>query len=502
MSKLIVYEADFIGEVLNKYPDFNKYSLASICNSCQDREKISELNLDKSLIETTNLSVDIINGVYNRTYYELYLESILNEFENVHILIKAEFESKFRDAFPFMIDETEYFLSDAPIKSDVIIPIQELELITYNEIDDVLEQYGKEKVVNYSELLKGNVGFTADLNIDLLLSCDVSYVDISTLVTYVKIRLDQRLPFEMTLRRIVAVKKINFIVNSKYRDDTLELFPFICKQKDSNKKSSVNELEIVQDDFKNNHVNRIMGELDNAIVGHSKFKEALKESLIKFSLLNRLGRRKIMSIFICGDSGIGKTEFAKKLSDIMYPNTRQIKLNFGNYSNEGVLNSLIGSPLGYIGSDQGGELINKVHGSESKVILIDEFEKADGKVFDFFYELLEDGQFTDRAGNVHDLNHYIIIFTSNLSEKDFKKVVARPLISRFDMKYIFDQLSEMEKKDFISSYSQSLIKDVECQIGKNVNISCVNEELEILVEYENLREISRKIEDIVIKHTV
>ena len=247
MSKLIVYESDLIGEVLEQYSDLKQYSLVSICNACKDRKDINELKLDNSLIEATNLSVDIINGVYNRTYYELYLEDILDEFENVHVMIKAEFESKFRSAFPFMIDETEYYLKDVPVKKDVIIPVQELELISYNDIGEILKRYGKEQIVNYSDLLKGNVGFTADLNIDLLLSCDANYVDISTLVTYVKVRLDQRLPFEMTLRRIVVLKEIKYIVNSKYINDTLELFPFLFKENDLKEKSLVNLPEIIQE---------------------------------------------------------------------------------------------------------------------------------------------------------------------------------------------------------------------------------------------------------------
>lgn len=502
MNKLIVYDDNLIGDVLTQYPEYKRYSLVSICNKCQDRTKISELELDNCLIEATNMSVDIINGVYNRSYYEMYLDDLLHEFENARVMVKAAFESKFREAFPFLIEESEYFIEDVTVESDIIIPVQEIELIAYSDIDDALKRFGKDKIVNYSDLLKGNVGFTADLNINLLLSSDFNYIDIGSLVTYVKIRLDQRLPFEMTLRRIVAVKEIKFIVHSKYKDDALELFPFIFQAEDLKEKRKLNESVISQDNFETNHVNQIMNELNDSIVGHIEFKEALKENLIKFSFLNRLGRRKIMSIFICGDSGIGKTEFAKKLSDVMYPNARQIKLNFGNYSNEGVLNSLIGSPLGYIGSDQGGELINKVYGSESKVILIDEFEKADGKVFNFFYELLEDGQFTDRAGNVHDLNQYIIVFTSNLSEKEFRKVIATPLISRFDMKYVFDPLSEIEKNKFIINYSEKLIHDVKTQINKNISIECVKGELNSLVEYKNLREISRKIEDIVIKNII
>lgn len=85
----------------------------------------------------------------------------------------------------------------------------------------------------------------------------------------------------------------------------------------------------------------------------------------------------------------------------MYPNQAFIKINFGNYSNEGVLNSLIGSPLGYIGSEEGGELINKMKLSKSKVILIDEFEKATPSVFHFFMNCLKmENLLIDMAQNI------------------------------------------------------------------------------------------------------
>lgn len=100
-------------------------------------------------------------------------------------------------------------------------------------------------------------------------------------------------------------------------------------------------------------------------------------------MLQKLSVRKIFSVFLIGESGIGKTEFAKVLSKELYPNEELIKINFGNYSTEGVLNSLIGSPLGYIGSDEGEELITKLQNSRSKIILIDEFKKATHSVFNF-----------------------------------------------------------------------------------------------------------------------
>ena len=105
-----------------------------------------------------------------------------------------------------------------------------------------------------------------------------------------------------------------------------------------------------------------------------------------------------------------------------------IKINLGNYKTQGALNSLIGSPIGFIGSERGGELSNKIRNSDSKVILIDEFKKADTDIFNFFYELLEDGKFTDLTGNEYDLNGYIIIFTTNLSKDNYKEILPPPLV--------------------------------------------------------------------------
>ena len=213
--------------------------------------------------------------------------------------------------------------------------------------------------------------------------------------------------------------------------------------------------------------------------------------------MNCINERKIFSIIICGESGIGKTEFAKILSNELYPNEPLIKINFGNYSTEGVLNSLIGSPLGYVGSDEGGELINKINLSKSKVILIDEFERATPNVYNFFYELLEDGIFTDRHGSEHNLNGYIIIFTSNMSQNQYKKHIPNSLKSRFDMVYYFVDLPIEEKMKYIYATANNLINKLRQHFNKDVDISAIKIELNALCQYNNLREIKRKVEDVV-----
>lgn len=207
--------------------------------------------------------------------------------------------------------------------------------------------------------------------------------------------------------------------------------------------------------------------------------------------------RKIFSIIICGESGIGKTEFAKILSSELYPNSPLIKINFGNYSTEGVLNSLIGSPLGYVGSEEGGELIKKIESSKAKVILIDEFEKATPSVYNFFYELLEDGIFTDRHEVEHNLDGYIIVFTSNMSQSQYIKHIPDSLKSRFDMVYYFVDLPVPEKLEFIFITANSLIAKLKESFNVDIDINTINDELKELCQFNNLRDIKRKVEDIV-----
>ena len=174
-----------------------------------------------------------------------------------------------------------------------------------------------------------------------------------------------------------------------------------------------------------------------------------------------------------------------------------LKINFGNYSTEGVLNSLIGSPLGYIGSEEGGELINKIDTSKSKVILIDEFEKATPSVYNFFYELLEDGVFTDRHGIAHNLDGYLIIFTSNMTEAMYHEKIPDSLKSRFDMVYHFVGLPAEEKQRYIQNTAIDLIENLEKHFGTKVEIHKIQNELNELCEYDNLRDIKRNVEDIV-----
>src|SRR5690606_24744479 len=106
-------------------------------------------------------------------------------------------------------------------------------------------------------------------------------------------------------------------------------------------------------DLDEDRINRLQDRVCKELFGHEKFKSHFKMALKNFLLLNKINKKKILSIFLLGPSGLGKTEFATIIKNELKEDTPFTKINFGNYSSKEALNSLIGSPKGYIGSEDG-----------------------------------------------------------------------------------------------------------------------------------------------------
>lgn len=201
-------------------------------------------------------------------------------------------------------------------------------------------------------------------------------------------------------------------------------------------------------DLSSEKTDKLLDDFDSNLIGQGPFKKELRKQVGVFRLFNSIGEQPILSMFLLGPSGVGKTETARILSDLFAPGQPLPKINFGNYSSNDSLNSLIGSPRGYIGSEEG-ELTLKIEASESGVILIDEFEKANPAVWNFFLDLLESGHFTDSQGAMHDLDGYTIVFTSNAPKEEVREKFPPELLSRFGLKARFAPLSTEDKQTFV-----------------------------------------------------
>lgn len=185
------------------------------------------------------------------------------------------------------------------------------------------------------------------------------------------------------------------------------------------------------------------------LIGHNYFKDRLRYCLKNFIFLNKAKEQKVLSIFLFGASGIGKTEVARLIASGLQKDCYLAKINFQNYSSQDALNSLIGSPAGYVGCNHG-ELSEKIQKSKVGVLLCDEFEKTTRPVFSFFLELLEEGRFTDSMTREYDMDGYVIIFTSNLhSEAEYKKTIPPELQTRFDLVCEFEEPTMAEKTAFL-----------------------------------------------------
>lgn len=191
-------------------------------------------------------------------------------------------------------------------------------------------------------------------------------------------------------------------------------------------------------------------QFEHNLIGHQNFKSRLNKDLRHFISLNRVKEQRVYSLFLYGASGIGKTETARLIANSLKEESYLPKINFQNYSSQDSLNSLIGSPAGYVGCEHG-ELSDKVRKSNVGIILCDEFEKTTRPVFSFFLELLEEGKFTDSMAREYDMDGYIIVFTSNIqSEADYKKIIPPELQTRFDLVCEFEPPTEQDKRAFVS----------------------------------------------------
>ncbi|MGR3792022.1 AAA family ATPase [Flavobacterium sp. TN-1] len=239
---------------------------------------------------------------------------------------------------------------------------------------------------------------------------------------------------------------------------------------------------------------------NNSLYGHNKFKDDFKSLVDNFRVFNKLGEHKILSLFLLGDSGVGKTEVARAIHKALNGQNKVAKINFGNYSSDNSLNSLIGSPRGYIGSEDG-EIFIRVAESDTGIILIDEFEKSNSTLFNYFLDVLENGKMISSLAHEIDLNGFIIIFTSNISKDNFKNVISPELRSRFDYKGYFSILKNQDKLKYVEFRINSIIK----KFNKNVaNVLDDTFKYEVFLEinvgkHNNMRDLNKEIKKLFVE---
>jgi ATP-dependent Clp protease ATP-binding subunit ClpC len=162
--------------------------------------------------------------------------------------------------------------------------------------------------------------------------------------------------------------------------------------------------------------------LHQRVIGQEEAVKAVARAIRRARVGLRNPNRPIASTIFCGPTGVGKTELTKALAaSIFGSEDAMIRLDMSEYMEPQSVSKLIGSPPGYVGYGEGGQLTEAVRRQPYSVVLFDEIEKAHPDVFNLLLQLLEDGRLTDSQGRVVNFKNTLIIMTSNLGSRAIEK---------------------------------------------------------------------------------
>ena len=213
----------------------------------------------------------------------------------------------------------------------------------------------------------------------------------------------------------------------------------------------------------------------------------------------------IGSFLFLGTTGVGKTEVAKALAEVLFNNENNLtRIDMSEYQESHAISRLIGSPPGYVGYDEGGQLTEAVRNKPYSVILLDEIEKAHPDAFNVLLQVLDEGRLTDNKGRVADFKNSVIIMTSNIgsdkilnafesnpsfevAEKKSKEAVLQELrlkvrpefLNRIDDIVLFSPLTKKEIKEIVKLQFSRIQSQA---LQKNIKLSIENEAIDELTK--------------------
>jgi ATP-dependent Clp protease ATP-binding subunit ClpC len=192
-------------------------------------------------------------------------------------------------------------------------------------------------------------------------------------------------------------------------------------------------------------------ELHRRIVGQHEAIQAVSRAIRRTRAGLKDPKRPAGSFIFLGPSGVGKTETAKALAEFLFGDEHAlIQLDMSEYMEKHTVSRLVGSPPGYVGYDEGGQLTEAVRRKPFSVVLFDEIEKAHPDVFNTLLQILEDGRLTDAQGRTVDFKNTVIIMTSNLGTQELKRKSIGFASETEELSYqkIKEKVTEALKKQF------------------------------------------------------
>ena len=241
--------------------------------------------------------------------------------------------------------------------------------------------------------------------------------------------------------------------------------------------------------------------LHKRVIGQSEAVEAVARAMRRGRVGLQDPKRPIGSFLFLGPTGVGKTELSKALAEAMFGSENDlIRVDMSEYMEPHSVAKMIGSPPGYVGHDDGGQLSEKIRRNPYSVVLFDEIEKAHPDVFNILLQVLDDGHITDSKGRKVSFKNAIIIMTSNAGasrivdpknlgfatktteQQDYqrmkngvmeevKRLFKPEFINRIDEIMVFHPLNKTELREIVTLLSANLIKRCDRQMGITLSVS-------------------------------
>ncbi|WP_040496381.1 ATP-dependent Clp protease ATP-binding subunit, partial [Ilumatobacter nonamiensis] len=248
-------------------------------------------------------------------------------------------------------------------------------------------------------------------------------------------------------------------------------------------------------------------ELHKRIIGQEDAIKAVSQSIRRTRAGLKDPKRPSGSFIFLGPTGVGKTELAKTLTEYLFGDEKSmITLDMSEYMEPHAVSRLVGSPPGYVGYEEGGQLTEAVRRKPFSVVLFDEIEKAHADVFNTLLQILEEGRLTDSQGRSVDFRNTVLIMTSNLGTQDLRKANVgftqddtamsyermkekvneslkthfRPeFLNRIDETIVFHELARDEVLQMVDMQLERLVKQLE---GQGLGIELKQEAKELLAD--------------------
>ena len=275
---------------------------------------------------------------------------------------------------------------------------------------------------------------------------------------------------------------------------------------------------------------KLEGILHKRVIGQEEAVTAVAKAMRRGRVGLKDPKRPIGSFLFLGPTGVGKTELSKALAEAMFGSEDAIiRVDMSEYMEGHSVSKMIGSPPGYVGFEEGGQLSEKVRRNPYSVVLFDEIEKAHPDVFNILLQVLDDGHITDSKGRKVSFKNTILIMTSNAgaqrivdpknlgfasvsdAKRDYEKMKSGVMeevkksfkpefINRIDEIIVFHQLGNDEMKDIVNLLASNLYQRCETQMGIHLSMTAALKE-HLVKEYSELkmgaRPLKRAIQSVV-----